>query len=133
LDHIHQRVLEILLNKLGHLLVMGLLVHGATTRGFRCRVTRAAGREKKKNSLWHPRAVLDLAHIDELLALLEDPRLDQLLLGEQANSLHLMKHWVVAGINLVPPVHIPSHKERILRREKQVGEPGIPKRERARV
>jgi len=39
-----------------------------------------------------------------------------------------MKHWVVAGINLVPPVHIPSHKERILRREKQVSEPGIPKR-----
>lgn len=34
-----------------------------------------------------------------------------LVVGEEANSLHLMEHRVVAGVDLIPSINISSHQE----------------------
>lgn len=33
------------------------------------------------------------------------------MVGEEANALHLVKHRVVAGVYLVPPVNVSGHQE----------------------
>lgn len=36
-----------------------------------------------------------------------------LVVGEEADPLHLVEHRVVTGVNLVPPVNISGHQERV--------------------
>lgn len=38
-------------------------------------------------------------------------RQTHLVVGEEADSLHLVEHWVVAGVDLIPPVDVSGHQE----------------------
>ena len=43
-----------------------------------------------------------------------------LVVGEQPDPLHLVKHRVVAAVDLVPALHVPYHQEGIQPRPSQL-------------